>query len=115
MVSNDWLDRPPVDPLADHVRDVVDKTWNFSGRVKDHKDDLINAVLGLGGESGEVIDIVKKTLYHKEKNRREELLLELGDVCYYLAKIMDIYGFTLDEVLEANKKKLFERYEIGSY
>jgi len=102
-----------MDPLAKHYKNVVSRTWNFSGRVETPKDDIMNAVLGFGGEAGEVVDIHKKMLYHNPKDRYiEDLKLELGDVCYYMSKILNIYGWTLEEILEANKEKLFERHGI---
>lgn len=101
------------DLLAKHCRDVVDKTWNFSGKVKTYEDDVLNAVLGLGGEAGEVVDLHKKMFYHTEKaGRRLELFEELGDVFYYLAKILDLYDFDLQEILDHNKEKLFKRHNI---
>lgn len=118
MVSNDWLTthERTIDPLEQHCRDVVDKTWNFSGRVETSRDNVMNAVLGLGGEAGEIVDFHKKLYYHKLKGEpeeaMEELKLELGDLCYYLAKLLDLYGFTLQEILEANKRKLFKRHNV---
>lgn len=101
--------------LMRHLNDVVNKTWNYSGKVKDNKDAMMNAVLGLAGEAGEVADFHKKFFYHKDKandmaKAREELLLELGDVSYYLVKVIDLWGFTVKEVLEANKNKLTKRH-----
>ena len=46
----------------------------------DKKDVLINSVMGLCGESGEVIDIVKKWLAQGHELDRERLIKELGDV-----------------------------------
>lgn len=100
-------------PIKEHLENVVNPTWNYAERCRDEQDEVMNAALGLVAEAGEVVDIIKKTFYHKPKNRREDLLLELGDVLYYYAKFIDLYGFTLEEILEANKVKLFERYEIA--
>lgn len=101
-----------LDPLARHLKEVVDKTWNFSGRLKDAKDHTLNAVIGLASEAGEVLDEHKKLFFHTAKDRTEAIKYELGDVCYYLAKVIDLYDFTLEEILEANKAKLFERHGI---
>ena len=99
------------DPLAIHLREVVNKTWDYAGRLRDFQDEVMNASLGLVGEAGEVADTVKKMFFHTEApGRRAELLLECGDVAYYYTKLLDLFGFTLEEVLEANKKKLFERH-----
>ena len=49
----------------------------------DKKDVLINSVMGLCGESGEAIDIVKKWLMQGHELDREHLVRELGDVAWY--------------------------------
>lgn len=99
--------------LTKHLNEVIDRTWNASGKCTSHENDIMNAVLGIGGEAGEIVDIHKKIFFHKDKEGyRKELLLEIGDLFYYLIKLMDLYGFTLKEVLLANKEKLFKRYEV---
>ena len=50
------------------------------------KDVLINGVMGLCGESGEAIDIVKKWLAQGHDLDKEKLAKELGDICWYLAE-----------------------------
>lgn len=95
----------------DHLAQVINKTWNFSGKLTTNRDEVLNAVLGLGGEAGEVIDIHKKLFYHTAKPGREaELLAELGDVSYYLLKTLDLYGWTLEDALLNNREKLMKRY-----
>lgn len=96
----------------DHLSEVINKTWNFSGRLETKKDEVLNAVLGLGGEAGEVVDLHKKKYYHTYKpDREQELLAELGDVSYYLLKILDLYGWTLEDALLNNREKLMKRYK----
>ena len=74
---------------------------------------LINGVMGLCGESGEAIDIVKKWFAQGHELDREKLIKELGDVAWYLAEISHALGVTLEEVLERNINKLKERYPDG--
>lgn len=100
--------------LDDYLANTVNKSWNFSGLANDPVKEAVNAVLGLTGEAGEVADIFKKVLFHRPKpeGRREELLLELGDVFYYLCKIVELSGFTFEQVLAANHEKLSSRYPV---
>ena len=74
---------------------------------------LINGVMGLCGESGEAIDIVKKWFAQGHELDREELIKELGDVAWYLAEIAHALGVSLEEVLQRNIDKLKERYPDG--
>lgn len=74
---------------------------------------LINGVMGLCGESGECVDMVKKFLFQGHELNREELAKELGDVAWYLAVTAHAIGYPLDTVLEMNVEKLMKRYPEG--
>lgn len=69
--------------------------------------------LGLAGEAGEVVDLVKKHLGHGHELPREKLVKELGDVLWYVATIAASQGIKLSEVAEANIAKLRARYPNG--
>ncbi|MBQ7374778.1 MAG: nucleoside triphosphate pyrophosphohydrolase family protein [Clostridia bacterium] len=77
------------------------------------RDLLINSVMGLCGESGEVIDLVKKHVSHGHPLNREKLIDELGDVAWYLAECAEAIGVTLEDVLTHNIEKLKKRYPEG--
>ena len=77
------------------------------------KDVLLNGVMGLCGESGEAIDIVKKHLHQGHALDRETLIKELGDIAWYLAETAFALDVDLDEVLEGNIAKLKARYPEG--
>src|SRR3954467_12660452 len=66
--------------------------------------------LGLAGESGEVVDLIKKALYHKHNLDRDKLRLELGDVLWYLANIASLNGFKLEDIADQVINKLKTRY-----
>ena len=77
------------------------------------RDVLINAVMGLCGESGEAIDIVKKHLAQGHELDREHLIKELGDIAWYLAEAATVLGVELEDVLQRNIDKLKARYPEG--
>ena len=79
----------------------------------DKKDVLINSVMGLCGESGEAIDIVKKWLAQGHELDRARLAKELGDVAWYLAEAATALDIPLEEILRANLDKLKARYPEG--
>ena len=104
-----------MDILEEHLTGVVNKTWNFAGTLQEPRDHVLNAVMGLAGETGEVLDLHKKLFFHQSRKSdspefREELKLELGNLTYYFLKTLDVYGFTIEEVLAGNKHKLGLRY-----
>ena len=79
----------------------------------DKKDILVNSVMGLCGESGEAVDIVKKHLFHAHVLDKEKLIKELGDVAWYLAEAATALDIPLEEIFEKNIEKLKARYPEG--
>ena len=79
----------------------------------DRKDVLINGVMGLCGESGEAIDIVKKWLAQGHDLDRDKLAKELGDICWYLAETATALDLSLEDIMTANIEKLKQRYPEG--
>ena len=79
----------------------------------DKRDVLINGVMGLCGEAGEAIDLVKKHLAQGHPLDREALLGELGDVAWYLAETACALDADLESVLAGNIEKLRRRYPEG--
>ena len=74
---------------------------------------LVNALMGLCGESGEAIDLLKKHLFQGHDLNRAKLIKELGDVAWYLAEAATGLGVNLSEVLQRNLDKLHARYPQG--
>ena len=77
------------------------------------RDILINGVMGLCGEAGEAIDIVKKHLHQGHELDREALKKELGDIAWYLAETAWALEIPLEDILTANLEKLKARYPDG--
>ena len=79
----------------------------------DRKDVLINSVMGLCGESGEAIDIVKKWLMQGHELDKDHLIKELGDVAWYLAEAATALDVPLETVFQENLDKLHRRFPNG--
>ena len=77
------------------------------------RDVLINGVMGLCGEAGEAIDLVKKHLAQGHALDEDALIGELGDVAWYLAETAHALGVDLETVLRRNVEKLQRRYPQG--
>lgn len=74
---------------------------------------LENGLMGLNGEAGECIDIIKKYLFQGHDLDKEHLAKELGDVAWYLAVSAYSIGYDLETILQINVDKLKERYPSG--
>ncbi len=77
------------------------------------KDMLINGAMGLCGESGEAIDIIKKHVFHNHELDKEHLAKELGDIAWYLSETATALGYSLEDIFKMNIEKLKKRYPDG--
>ena len=74
---------------------------------------LTEALMGLNGEAGEAIELLKKSLFQGHQLHMRDMAMELGDVCWYLALAADAIGFDLESVMQMNLEKLRARYPNG--
>lgn len=74
------------------------------------REPVVGFALGLAGEAGEVVDDIKKRVFHGRNVPLEHTKEELGDVLWYIANIATEYHFSLEEILEENVLKLMQRY-----
>lgn len=81
--------------------------------VSDNSSLILNGALGLAGESGEVVDHIKKVLFQGHELDKEHLVEELGDICWYLAISSKGLGYDLETIFKMNVDKLIERYPDG--
>jgi NTP pyrophosphatase (non-canonical NTP hydrolase) len=78
------------------------------------KEDLIlNGALGLAGETGEVVDLIKKHYFQGHELDISKLIIELGDVCWYIATLAHGLGVDLETIMIYNIEKLKKRYPDG--
>ena len=72
----------------------------------------------MSAESGEFLEIVKKMVFQGKpwnEHNREHLIIELGDVMWYVAQACMALDISFDEVIQGNIKKLEKRYPGGSF
>lgn len=79
----------------------------------DASETLLNGCMGLCGEAGEVIDVLKKHRAQGHSLDRERIIDELGDVMWYASEIAHALGVDLDDVGKHNIAKLSKRYPEG--
>ena len=79
---------------------------------------FVYITLGLVGEAGEIAEKVKKVFRDNngkmDKERKEIIKKEMGDVLWYMAQLSTELGFSLDEVANLNLSKLMSRMERGA-
>lgn len=95
--------------INDYQRDALSTTKKDS----DTKLKMIEGVMGLNGEAGECVDIVKKYLFQGHKLDKKHLAEELGDVAWYINLTAHSIGYDLEDILLMNMDKRSERYPNG--
>ena len=79
---------------------------------------LLTAGVGINAEGGEFLEIIKKMVFQGKpwnEDNREHLIIELGDLLWYVAQATMALGISFDEVVATNVKKLEKRYPEGSF
>jgi NTP pyrophosphatase (non-canonical NTP hydrolase) len=69
--------------------------------------------LGIGGEAGEILELIKKEFYHGKAMQKSKLVNELGDLLWYIAAMSHEYDIPMSQLLNANLEKLKLRYPEG--
>ena len=79
---------------------------------------LLTAAVGISAEGGEFMEIVKKMVFQGkpwDEHNRKHLIIELGDVMWYVANACIALDISFDDVIRGNVKKLEKRYPGGSF
>jgi NTP pyrophosphatase (non-canonical NTP hydrolase) len=85
------------------------KTYGFDNHVIE--DNAIATVMGLTAEAGEVANEYERSLRgYGGPVDKAKVALELGDVLWNVARLAEILGYTLTEIMEMNLAKLEKRY-----
>ncbi len=79
---------------------------------------LLTAAVGINAEGGEFMEIVKKMIFQGKpfnEDNREHMIIELGDIMWYVAQACMALDTTLDDVVARNVQKLLKRYPEGAF
>ena len=79
---------------------------------------LLTAGVGMNAEGGEFLEIIKKMIFQGKpwnEDNKEHLIIELGDLMWYVAQACIALGVEFDEVIARNVKKLEKRYPGGAF
>ena len=79
---------------------------------------LLTAGVGINAEGGEFLEIVKKMVFQGKPwndDNREHLIIELGDIMWYVAQACKALEVSFDDVISTNVNKLLKRYPGGEF
>ena len=79
---------------------------------------LTTAAVGISAEGGEFMEIVKKMVFQGKPwndDNREHLIIELGDVMWYVMQACAALDVSIEDVVAGNVEKLKKRYPGGEF
>ncbi|MFZ9353643.1 MAG: nucleoside triphosphate pyrophosphohydrolase family protein [Candidatus Nanopelagicales bacterium] len=79
---------------------------------------LLTAGVGINAEGGEFLEIIKKMVFQGKpwnEDNREHLIIELGDIMWYVAQACNALSISFDDVISGNVNKLMKRYPEGFF
>jgi len=87
--------------------------WTERTAIYPKNESIIYTTIGLANEAGECLGVVKKMMRDDgnvlTEEKRQKLIAELGDVCWYMARVCTELGVSMEDVFEMNMKKLEDR------
>ena len=96
--------------LADRLVELDEKGANIER--------LLTAGVGINAEGGEFLEIIKKMVFQGkpwDESNKEHLVIELGDLMWYVAQACMALEVKFEDVIARNVKKLEKRYPDGSF
>lgn len=101
------------DMTLNEFQELSKRTQPVTQTSDDLKQNLSNYAMGLAGETGEVVDLLKKSIYHGHELDKTEVMKELGDVLHYVSGLATMLNIELENVARTNIAKLQKRYPNG--
>ena len=112
----DFVDGVTSDPSKDYKSFI--ESLGALDREGANINRLTTSAVGISAEGGEFMEIVKKMVFQGKPwnaDNREHLIIELGDVMWYVAQACMALGVSFDDVVATNVEKLKKRYPGGEF
>ena len=94
-------------------KEYQDLAFTTANKELGHQEQVLNALLGLSGETGEIADIYKKHYFQGHELSLLEVEKEIGDVLWYVALLCTANNLDMSLIMELNIEKLKARYPEG--
>jgi len=101
--------------FEDMVKGLAKSGEKIADEITGDDAHLLHMAVGVSGESGELLDAVKKRVIYRKELDRENVVEELGDLEFYMEGLRQGLGITREECIAANIAKLGKRYEGLQY
>lgn len=100
---------------TDFVRTLVKDQDTINNNLTGFQAGLIHMMMGLAGETGELMDAIKKSVIYGKTLDRTNIIEELGDIEFYLEGLRQSLRISREQVISNNVEKLTKRYTNNTY
>lgn len=97
------------------VKALVKPGATINANLTDGEANMLHMLMGIAGETGELIDALKKHIIYGKPLNKDHLIEEMGDIEFYLEGLRQELAINRDHVLEVNIQKLSKRYDGLQY
>ena len=98
----------------DYYEDYADFVFDLLNHKHQNVDDrLTHIILGIVTESGEIADILRKTIGYLQDFDHVNAKEEIGDLMFYIVALCKLQGYSLGDIIDNNREKLEKRYPNG--
>lgn len=103
------------DTTKNYIEEYSDQVfaWFNENPMDNHLLDYLHSCVGLSGEVGELLDEVKKNVFHSKPPDLAKIKSEAGDILFYYLVFLKLNQLSLREVINYNILKITERYPNG--
>ena len=111
-----FVDGVTSDPSKDY-KSFIESLSSLDGKGA-NINRLTTAAVGISAEGGEFMEIVKKMVFQGkpwDEHNRKHLIIELGDVMWYVMQACMALNVSIDDVVQGNVDKLKKRYPGGDF
>lgn len=104
-----------LDDFSINFTEYSDFVWKpfTENSTDDTRLDILHCAVGMSGETGEIMEHIKKHVYHSEPLDKSKFVSELGDNMWYFTALIRLLGIKFTDILKANHIKLTTRYKDG--
>jgi len=96
-----------------NLKDYQKLCKNTAKKFSDKNLEIATWGLGVSGEAGDIASCIKKYYAHQNKEVKDGIKENIGDMLWYTAMVCNHFNWSLDEILTANYQKLKNRYPEG--
>lgn len=96
-----------------HIEDYQKLSRRTMNKDLSYEQKLSNMAMGIAGEGGEIIDLIKKAQFQGHTLDTVKIKEEIGDLMWYVCNLATLVGADMGEVLQHNFNKLLTRYPNG--